>query len=133
MKNSMKNNIAFIIFQCCSIIICCNAIICAITQCMAIIKKKTTYILFIRSSIMCNKSFLKRKKREKTMKKRRKKKRPKVNLIFSHVNHTFWISNLQIGPKALNTLVVTLKKNVFLMWRRVQFKVQFASNWSLGF
>jgi hypothetical protein len=31
---------------------------------------------------------------------RKNKKRPKVNLTLSHVNHTFFILHLQIGPQA---------------------------------
>jgi hypothetical protein len=40
-----------------------------------------------RRSIVCNKNW-----------KKEKKKRPIVNLILSHVNHTFLIVDLQIGP-----------------------------------
>jgi hypothetical protein len=43
------------------------------------------------------------------------------------------VLNLQIGPQAFRHTHYTIRKNVFLMWRRVQFKVQFASNWSLDF
>jgi len=40
-------------------------------------------------------------KREKKHEKRKKKNnKPKANLIFSHVNHTFFILDLQIGPQA---------------------------------
>jgi len=42
----------------------------------------------------------------------------------------YWTLKLDLKP--LDTHC-TLRKNIFLMWRRVQFKVQFASNWSLGF
>jgi hypothetical protein len=42
-------------------------------------------------------------KGEKTMKKGIKKKKPKVNLILSHVHHTFFILD---PPKLLDTLIV---------------------------
>jgi hypothetical protein len=54
--NFMKNNIAFIILQCCPIAPHCNAISCAITQCMAIIKIRVTNISCLRSFIVCNKN-----------------------------------------------------------------------------
>jgi hypothetical protein len=58
----------------------------------------------------------------------------KVNLILSHVNHTFFILDLWIGPQASRHTHCTLgTKRFFLMWRRVQFKVQFASNCSVDF
>jgi hypothetical protein len=53
---------------------------------------------------VCNKSkndLAKKQKIKKTLKKGRKnKKRPKVNLILSHVNHTFFILDPQIGAQA---------------------------------
>jgi len=46
-----------------------------------------------------NNFFLKRRK--KIMKKNKKKeKRPKINLILSYINHTFFILDPQIGPQA---------------------------------
>ncbi len=92
-------------------------------------KKSDSYgIVCLCSSIMCSKNFF--------------KKKPKVNLILSHANHTFF----SIGPSnwtlsLLDTLIVPLNIYLFIyiylfvyiMWRRVQFKVQFALNWSLGF
>jgi len=58
------------------------------------------------------------------------KKKPKINLIPSHVNHTFFILNLQIEPQGFKHIHCTSRKNVF-MWRMVQLKVQFTNNWSL--
>jgi hypothetical protein len=45
------------------------------------------------------------------MKKREKK--PNVNLIFSHVNHIFFILGFQIRPQALDTLIVPYEKCFF--------------------
>ncbi len=42
----------------------------------------------------------------------------------------YW--TLQLNPKPVDTLIVPLIY-IYIMWRRVQFKVQFAWNWSLGF
>ncbi len=42
--------------------------------------------------------------------KREKNKRPKVNLILSHVNHTFLILNLKIGPKDFKHTCCTIEK-----------------------
>jgi hypothetical protein len=68
-----------------------------------------------RRSIVCSKSsFLKNKKLKKTMKKKRKKeKRPKVNLIISHINQTFWILVLWIGPQAFRHTHCTNRKKCF--------------------
>ncbi len=52
--------------------------------------------------------------------------------MLSHVSRTFFILNSQIGPQAFRHSHYTLRFLFFLMWRRVQFKVHFASNWSLG-
>jgi len=38
-----------------------------------------------------------------------------------------------LNPKPLDTLIVPQEKVFFLIWRRVQLKVQFASNWSHSF
>jgi hypothetical protein len=72
---------------------------------------------------------------KKPWKKRKKREKwPRVNLILSCGNHIFLISNPQIGPQAfIHTRSISRKKRFFLMWRKVQFKVQFASSWSLGF
>jgi hypothetical protein len=67
-----------------------------------------------------------------TMKKKKKTKMA-INLILSHANPTFFILDLPIEPQTFRHTHPTLRKSVFLMWRRVQFKVQFASNWSFGF
>jgi hypothetical protein len=64
---------------------------------------------------------------------RRREKRPDVNLILSHVNHTFWYWILELDPQAFRYTYCTLRKNLFLIWRKVRLKVQVASNWSLGF
>jgi hypothetical protein len=56
---------------------------------------------------------------------------PKINLIPSHVNCTFFILDLWIGPQAFKHTHCILRKNVFFMWRTVQFKVQYVGNWSL--
>jgi hypothetical protein len=54
---------------------------------------------------------------------------PNVNIILSHVNHTFLYWTFKLEPKPLDTRC-TIEKNVFLkMWRRVQFD----SNRSLDF
>jgi hypothetical protein len=76
----MKNKITLIILQCCPIAAHCNAITYAITQCMAIIKIRTTIILCLCSSIVCNKNNNKKKEQFflKTMEKRKKEK-PKIN------------------------------------------------------
>ncbi len=87
-----------------------------------------------RRSIVCSKREKNKQKKRKPWKKGRKKeKKPKVNLFLTHVNHTFLILDLQIGPQAFRHIHYTIRKNVFLLWKKVQFKVQFASNWSLGF
>jgi hypothetical protein len=44
---------------------------------------------------------------------KKKKKTPKINLILSHVNHTFLILDLQIGPQALRHNHCTFFLNVF--------------------
>jgi hypothetical protein len=46
----------------------------------------------------------------KTMQKRRRFLKSKVNLILSHVNHTFFILNSQIGPQAFRQSHYTLRK-----------------------
>jgi hypothetical protein len=129
--NSMKNNIALIILQCCPIPIHCNSTTCAITQCIAIVKTRATNICAYAHPLCAV-----RGKKVKYNKKNLKpwKKRPKVNPILSHVNHTFSILDLQIGPQGFehthHTLEILL---IFNMKKKVQFKLQFASNWSLGF
>jgi hypothetical protein len=55
------------------------------------IPKKTS------SSIVHSKSFKKLKNHEKN---EEKKRIPRVNLTFSHFNHTFLILDPQIGPQA---------------------------------
>jgi hypothetical protein len=67
-------------------------------------KKRATNILCLCSSIVCNKvKKTKKEKRKKNYeKKEKKKKRPKVNLILSYVNHTFFI----LDPTPLDTLIV---------------------------
>jgi hypothetical protein len=48
------------------------------------------------------------------MKKGRKKEgKPKINLILSHVNHTFFILNPQIRPHTFRHAHYILEKNVF--------------------
>jgi hypothetical protein len=44
---------------------------------------------------------------------KKEKRKPKINLIPSHVNHTFFILDLQIGPHAFKHTYCTLRKNVF--------------------
>jgi hypothetical protein len=74
------------------------------------------------------------KKLKKSWKsRRRREKKLDVNLILLHVNHTFLILNPRIEPQAFRYTYCTSRKNLFLMWRKVRFKVQFASHWSLGF
>ncbi len=84
------------------------------------------------SFIVCSKS--KRQKIKKLKKSWiffKKNSKPKVNLIFSHVNHIFLIYwTMELDPQAFRHTCCTLWKGVFLMWKRVQFKVQFVSNWS---
>jgi hypothetical protein len=66
-----------------------------------------------RRSIVCNKNnFLKKRKKnhEKNMK---KKKKPKVSLIPSHINHTFFILDPQIGPQTFKHSHSTIGKNGF--------------------
>jgi len=46
--------------------------------------------------------------------KKGKKKRPKVNLILSHVNHTFFILDPQIGLHTYKHTHRTLRKKCFL-------------------
>jgi hypothetical protein len=52
-------------------------------------------------------------------------------LILSHVNHTFFISVPQIEPPTFRHIHCTLGISFFNLKKKVQFKVQFASNWSL--
>jgi hypothetical protein len=75
------------------------------------------------------------KKKKKTPWKRKKKKRKNsiINIILSHVNHTFFYIEPSIGPQALRHTHYTLGKNVFLNVKKGSVKIQFASNWSLGF
>jgi hypothetical protein len=51
----------------------------------------------------------------------------KVNLILSHANHTFFILDLQIEPQAFKHIHCVIRKCVFLMWKKVQLKIQFVS------
>jgi hypothetical protein len=82
-----------------------------------------------RSSIVCSKSQMFYKK--KTMKKRMKKReKTKSYLIFSHVNHTFFILNLWIEPQAFRHTHCTIKKSVF---KNVNMGPIQGSIWSLGF
>jgi hypothetical protein len=56
------------------------------------------------------------KNKKKTMQiKRRRFLKSKINLILSHVNHTFFILNSQIGPQAFRHNHYTLRKNICLM------------------
>jgi len=119
-KNSMKNDITFIILQCCPVAIHYNATTCAIAQCMAIIK---SHYYFVLAHPLCVIRVFKRKKTEKKTKKK---------LILSHVNHTFFMLDPWIGPHTFKHIQCTLGKVFFVMWRKVEFKVQFALNWSLG-
>jgi hypothetical protein len=43
-----------------------------------------------------------------------------------------WYWTLEFDATPLDTLIIPFKKVFVLMWRKVQFKVQFASNWSLN-
>jgi hypothetical protein len=63
------------------------------------------------------------------MKKRRKKKQ-KVNLILSHVNHTFLISDPQIGPQAFRHTHCVVGKSAF---SNVKESLIQGSIWSMGF
>ncbi len=54
----------------------------------------------------------------------KKRKDQKVNLILSLVNPIFLILDLLIGPQTFRHTHCTIKKSVFLMWERVQFKVR---------
>jgi len=67
-----------------------------------------------RRSIVCSESsFKKTKKKKKPWKKRKKEERPKVNLIISHINQTFWILVLWIGPQAFRHTHCTNRKKSF--------------------
>jgi len=58
-------------------------------------------------------------KNKKTMKKRRRRgKRPNVNLILSHVNHTFLVLDLRIGAQVFRQNSLYLEKNVFLNMKK---------------
>jgi len=89
--NSMKNNIAFIILQCCSITPHCNATTCAITWCITIIKIKATNILCLHSFIVCNKIKEEKKNRKlkKTWKKWKREQKSKANVILTCWSHIF--------------------------------------------
>lgn len=80
------------------------------TQCMPIIKMRTTNILCMHSFIVCNKN--QEKEHEKN-----EEKRTKVNLMLWHVNPTF----LLIEPYPFRHIHCTFT-NLLLMWRKVQFK-----------
>jgi hypothetical protein len=83
---------------------------------MAIVKTKATNILCLCSSIVCNKYKKGEKKIEfiKNHEKKEEKKKANVNLILSHVNHTFFILDPQIEPHTFQHTNFTLEKNVFL-------------------
>jgi hypothetical protein len=69
-----------------------------------------------------------------TLVKKKGKEKPKVNLILSHVNHTFLHSlywTLELDPKPLNTFIVYLRKK-FFFFNLKKGLVQ-DSIWSLGF
>jgi hypothetical protein len=75
---------------------------------------------------------------KKERKKEEERKDQNVHLILSHVNHTFLILNPPIGPQAFRHTRCTLRIKKILYLKKVkilqvQFKIQFASNWSLGF
>jgi hypothetical protein len=75
-------------------------------------------------SIMCNKKTKKEERKKKSWKKQREeKKTPKINLILSHIDQTFFIRDPRIGSPACRHARCTIRKSVFLMWRRVQFEV----------
>jgi hypothetical protein len=46
---------------------------------------------------------------------RKKEEKPKINLILSHVNHTFLILNPQIRPHTFRHAHYTLEKSVFFV------------------
>jgi hypothetical protein len=124
--NSMKNNIALIILQCClinySLQLCNHIVNHSIHDLIKIRGHQYLVPTFIQQDPLC----VVRKKNltKKTMKKKgKKKKKPKVNLIFSHVNHIFLISDPWIIPKAWDTIIVPKENMFFKMWKRVQFKV----------
>jgi hypothetical protein len=78
---------------------------------------------------VCNKSKKKIKLKIKKNYERRKKneKIPKVNLILSHVNHTFLISDLGIGPHAFRHTHCILGKSIFLNVKKgpIQISISF--------
>jgi hypothetical protein len=77
---------------------------------MWIYNKSLNWFTFQKKAVVMEDK-LKIKKLEKTMKE--KKKRLKLNLILSHVNHTFLILNLQIEPQAFRYTHYTLRKSGF--------------------
>jgi hypothetical protein len=104
--NSIKNNIALIIFQCCPITTYYNAITCAITPHMAIMKTRANNILCLRSSIMCKKN--KKKFKKNKIHERKEEERKDLILLLSYVNHTFSILVPRIGPQAFRHTHCTL-------------------------
>ncbi len=56
-------------------------------------------------------------------KKKKKKKKPKVNLILSHINHTFFILDPQIGPQAFRHTHCTLRNKKDLIQGSICFKL----------
>jgi hypothetical protein len=97
--NSMKNNIALIILQCWSIATCCKCNHLCNHSMHGHNKNKNHQYLVLCSFIACSK----RKKERKIYKIKKNhwkkcKKRPKVNLILSHVNHTFLILDPWMDP-----------------------------------
>ncbi len=74
-------------------------------------KTSAINILCLRSSIVCVirvKKKKEKKRKKNPWKKGRREKRPKVNLILSHVNHTFLKLDLQIGPHTFRHIDYTL-------------------------
>jgi hypothetical protein len=57
---------------------------------------------------------MKGKWEKKNHEKKKEEKKSKINIILSHVNHTFLILNPRIGPQALRHTHYTIGKNVFL-------------------
>jgi hypothetical protein len=97
-----------------------------------VIVRKSAFSTFLSVWNESENKILKKTMKEKK-KGKRKEKRSKVNLIFLMCqSHFFFLLVSQIGPQAFKRTHCTflIKKSI---WKRVQFKVQFASNWSLGF
>jgi hypothetical protein len=70
-----------------------------------------------------NESWKKKKKNHEKKPWKKERKKSKINIIFSHVNHTLLILNACIGPQALRHTHYTLGNFIFFqMWRRVQLR-----------